>query len=98
MYINFKHTKTKQKEIDDMKYINKRGLTIEAIHFNSENLKEVMDFCGENLIYIPVKQAYFIVGTEGNWQLYNDDYVIKFQDRSYCPQMSDTFNKMYKQV
>lgn len=79
-------------------YINRHGYTVEAVRYDGKNLDEVINFCGDNLVFIPGKQEYCIVNKHGNIPLYNDDYIIKFFDGSFNPQLSETFNQMYKIV
>lgn len=93
-----------------MKY-RKKPIVIEAIVWNGNNLKEVMEFIDsefkyeENVEYITNKFSYFsafkrlfLDTLEGTMEVSKGDYIIKGIQGEFYPCKPDIFKQTYEEV
>lgn len=93
-----------------MRY-RKKPIVIEAIQWNENNLKEVMEFIGsefkydENTSYCTNKFVYdkytkelLIHTLEGTMKVSNGDYIIKGVKGEFYPCKPDIFEATYEKV
>ena len=93
-----------------IKRYKKIPITIEAVQFLGENVKEIVDFCGDNIDLYPldldtvdlnkvlyVKEAK-IMTLEGVMTASVGDYIIKGVNGEFYPCKPDIFHKTYEEI
>lgn len=79
-----------------MKY-RKNPIIIEAIKYNSYNLKEVRKFCNK-IEYNLNRRKMYIPTLEGIMEVKEGDYIIKGVKGEFYPCKADIFEKTYERI
>ena len=82
-----------------MSFYRKKPVIIEAIEWNGNNLKEIINFAGDKLIIdYNNKPGIFIDTLEGSMKVSINDYIIKGVNGEFYPCKPDIFEKTYERV
>ena len=79
-----------------MKY-RKKPVVIEAVHWNGNNHKEVIDFA-ENKIWFDGLGNIWMTTLEGDMMAKKGDYIIKGVKGEFYPCKPDIFAETYEEV
>ena len=79
-----------------MKY-RKKPVVVEAVQWNSNNHKEVIDFA-ENKIWFDALGNIWIATLEGDMVAKKGDYIIKGVQGEYYPCKPDIFKETYEEL
>lgn len=81
-----------------MKY-KKKPAIIDAIHFNGENIQEVLDFASsENVVYSKELGGIVIHTLEGDMLARPDYYIVQGVRSEFYPCRPDIFEQTYEPV
>lgn len=83
----------------NMAKYRKKPVVIEAMQYlREENIADIQDFVGDNLIYNPEDNEYYIKTLEGNHRCTKGDYIIKGVKGELYPCKPDIFEMTYEKV
>ena len=75
----------------------KKPVVIQALQYlREDNIFEIQDFVGEDLIYLPEKNEYAIKTLEGQMIVSKNDFIIKGINNEFYPCKPDIFEKTYE--
>lgn len=80
-----------------MKY-RKKPVEIEAVEWNGENVKEVMDFMGWKNVEHDEINGLKIFTLEGKMNASKGDFIIKGVNGEFYPCKPDIFEKTYEKI
>jgi hypothetical protein len=73
----------------------KKPVVVEAVRFNGDNVEEIKEFVGDNLVTI-ITGVYSVKTLEGKMMVSKGDYVIKGVKGEFYPCKPDIFHATYE--